>query len=46
MRIEKELLGRILISLAIVIASYIVGQAIIEAAGIIGSQIASAIAIT
>ena len=46
MRIEKELLGRMMISLAIVLGSYIVGRAIIEAAGIIGSQIASAIAIT
>ena len=45
MQEKKELLGKAILAIAIIIASLIIKEAIIEAAGIIGSQIASAIAI-
>ena len=42
---DKDVLEKVLIAIAIVIGALIIREAIIEAAGIIGSQIASAIAI-
>ncbi len=39
----QDLIGKILIAVAIIIGAYIIGDAILEAGGSIGSQIASAL---
>lgn len=43
MKENQNIVGKIVIALAIVIAGYMISQAIITAGGDIGSQIASAI---